>query len=109
MTFLDEIKEEVIRRTEERKAAQKNIEASWLHALTPLEDRLQKLLTDMPDAVKAEGLSLPAIQKMLKGRWRGNAHPGELGVALRKLGYSRTRQWNNSADGFKTVWKLFRE
>lgn len=105
MTFLDEIKEESIRSIEERKATQKNIEASWLHALTPLEDRLQKLLNDMPDSVKAEGLSLPVIQKMLKGRWRGNAHPGELGVALRKLGYKRYRIWNGAEYSYVAIWR----
>ena len=42
---------------------------------------------------------------MLKGRWRGNAHPGELGAALRKLGYIRTRGWRGEKVGFIALWK----
>jgi hypothetical protein len=26
--------------------------------------------------------------------WRGNCHPGELGMALRKLGFKRERRWD---------------
>ena len=35
-------------------------------------------------------------QRPLKGRWRGNCHPGELGTALRKLGFRRERRWRGS-------------
>ena len=71
--------------------------------LTPLEDRLNRVLAGIPDEVQAEGLSLHAVQAQLKGRWRGNCHPGELGGALRKLGYRRRRQWRDS-QGFRSLW-----
>lgn len=71
--------------------------------LTPLGDRLARLLATIPMEVQLEGLSLPALQTALKGRWRGSCHPGELGAALRKLGYVRKRQWS-SADGFVALW-----
>jgi hypothetical protein len=51
-----------------------------------------------------EGLSLPWLQTSLGGRWRGNRHPGELGAALRKLGFTRHRQWRG-ATGFRAVWR----
>ena len=69
---------------EEKKAARER--------LTPLEVRLAKLLAAIPAEVQKEGLSLAALQKQLKGRWRGCCHPGELGSALRKLGYRRMRK-----------------
>ena len=59
----------------------------------------------MPESVKANGLSLPALQQMLKGRWRGKAHPRELGMALRKLGYVRTRSWRADEVGFAALWR----
>lgn len=71
--------------------------------LTPLEDRLARLLATIPMEVQLEGLSLPALQTTLRGRWRGSCHPGELGAALRKLGYVRKRQWS-STDGFVALW-----
>ena len=72
--------------------------------LTPLEDRVARLLTTIPVEVQREGLSLSALQASLRGRRRGNCHPGELGAALRKLGFERRRDWSGS-DGFRAVWR----
>lgn len=74
-----------------------------LERLTPLEDRLARLLATIPADVQREGLSLPALRAGLKGRWRGTCHSGELGAALRKLGFHRRRQWR-SEGGFKALW-----
>jgi hypothetical protein len=71
--------------------------------LTPLQDRLARLLTTIPAEVLAEGVSLSALQAGLKGRWRGSCHPGELGAALRKAGFNRRRQWTDD-DGFRSLW-----
>lgn len=71
--------------------------------LTPLETRLEKLLDTIPAAVQREGLSLNTLQISLKGRWRGTCHPGELGTALRNLGYRRERKWSDG-DGFRALW-----
>ena len=71
--------------------------------LTPLEDRLARLLETVPDELQHEGLSLSALQAGLRGRWRGSCHPGELGSALRKLGFQRRRQWRTEA-GFQALW-----
>ena len=72
--------------------------------LTPLEDRLTRLLATIPIEVQREGLSLAALQTSLRGRRRGNCHPGELGTALRKLGFTRRRQWSGGA-GFRALWR----
>jgi hypothetical protein len=56
-----------------------------------LEDRLARLLTTIPLDAQREGLSLSTLQASLRGRWRGNAHPGEIGRALRRLGFERRR------------------
>jgi len=93
-----------------RPAPKQNTEAAeleaqaWRERLTPLEQRVAKALADIPAPVKAEGLSLPALQVMLRGRWRGNAHPGELGTALRRLGWTRDRRWRGDGIGFRAVW-----
>jgi len=65
--------------------------------------RLEKLLATIPVEIQAEGLSLNSLQASLKGRWRGSCHPGELGKALRKLGFKRVRRWSGG-DGFKALW-----
>ena len=77
---------------------------AWRDRLTPLETRLAKILTEIPPEIQAEGLALQALQTFLKGRWRGCAHPGELGAALRHLGWSRTRLWRGDEVGFRALW-----
>lgn len=72
--------------------------------LTPLEDRVARLLATIPIAVQYEGLSLPTLQTMLRGRWRGSCHPGDLGDALRKLGWTRRRSWTSGPAGFSALW-----
>ncbi len=72
--------------------------------LTPLEDRLSRLLASIPVEVQREGLSLASLQASLRGRSRGNCHPGELGAALRRLGFVRRRDWCG-ADGFRAIWR----
>jgi hypothetical protein len=71
--------------------------------LTPLEGRLSRLLTTIAPEVQAEGLALPILQAALRGRWRGNCHPGDLGTALRKLGFTRQRRWRGGS-GFQALW-----
>ena len=72
--------------------------------LTPLEDRLARLLATIPVEVQREGLSLSSPQASLRGRRRGNCHPSELGAAMRRLGFERRRNWRGG-DVFRAVWR----
>jgi len=78
--------------------------AQWTERLTPLEDRLAKLLATIPNEIKSQGLSLSALRTMLAGKWRGKCHPGELGIALRRLGYERRRNWSDASQSFCALW-----
>ena len=44
---------------------------------TPLDQRHERLLSTIPIEIQREGLSLASLQASLRGRWRGNCHPGE--------------------------------
>jgi hypothetical protein len=87
-----------------REASNQKSEAEWTERLTPLENRLAKLLANIPADIKSQGLSLPALRTMLAGKWRGKCHPGELGVALRLLGFKRRRNWSDVSQSFCTLW-----
>ena len=78
--------------------------AQWTERLTPLEERLRRLLSQMPEEMVTKGLSLDQLRRLLLGKWRGNCHPGELGAALRKLGFVRRRNWSDAEGGFRTWW-----
>lgn len=87
-----------------REASNQKSEAEWTERLTPLEDRLAKLLATIPPEVKGQGLALSVLAGMLSGKWRGKCHPGELGFALRKLGYVRKRNWSDASQSFRALW-----
>jgi hypothetical protein len=74
--------------------------------LTPLDERLARLLATIPAELQAEGLSLTTLQGQLRARGSGHSrcHAGELGAAMRKLGFERRRSWHKSADGFRALW-----
>jgi hypothetical protein len=73
--------------------------------LEPVERRLVKLLASIPSNEQAQGLSIAQLQSQLKARGRGHmhAHIGEIGAALRRLGYIRKRNWRPS-EGFVSRW-----
>jgi len=73
--------------------------------LAPLENRLAHLLENIPQELQGEGLSLPSLQAALRGRQGHKAHAGEIGEALRRLGFRRERRWRGGADGFRAVWR----
>lgn len=73
--------------------------------LTPLKSRVARLLEDIPLELQLEGLSLQTLQAALRGRQGGNAHAGEIGQALRRLGFVRKRRWRGDDQGFRAVWR----
>jgi uncharacterized protein YecE (DUF72 family) len=90
-----------------RREAAQQAARQWSERLTPLEERLKRLLSQMPEEMIAQGLSLDHLRRLLAGKWRGNCHPGELGAALRRLGFVRRRNWSDADGGFRALWYLF--
>ncbi len=97
--------EERARYTRQAEAAQAAEVAAARDRLVPLDVRLTRLLATIPVEVQREGMSLPTLQTMLKGRRRGGCHQGELGTALRRQGWTRKRCWRGGQDGgFAARW-----
>jgi hypothetical protein len=90
-------------RARQREESERAATVAARERLTPLEDRLGRLLAAIPIEIQIEGLSLASLQTSLHGRRRGNCHPGELGNALRKLGFKVERRWRGDG-GFKAMW-----
>lgn len=107
-TYLEQVRvqseAQIANKSAERETGNHQVVADWAERLTPLEDRLAKLLATIPPEIKSQGLSLPAIRNMLAGKWRGKCHPGELGIALRRLGYERRRNWAAGKQSFSALW-----
>ncbi|MEF8699334.1 MAG: hypothetical protein V5B33_08420 [Candidatus Accumulibacter sp. UW20] len=80
--------------------------ATWRERLTPLDQRLAKLLAEIPNDLKTAGLSLEALRVQLAGRYSQTARASDVAAALRKLGWRRTRCWrgDESPEGFRATW-----
>jgi hypothetical protein len=85
--------------------ARKQADEAERRTLEPVERRLVRLLTSIPTDEQARGMSIVQLQSQLKARGRGHmhAHIGEIGAALRRLGYARKRNWRPS-EGFVSRW-----
>ena len=89
------------------KQAQQAKEAAERDRRTSLDDRLKHLLGTIPPEVQDEGLSIVAVQVML--RPRGSEHScctaGQLADALRRLGFVRERRWHDGRSSFRALWR----
>ena len=72
--------------------------------LGPLDVRLRKVLGQIPQSTQIEGLSLLDLQACLRGRKGGLPHIGELGAAIRRLGWQRRRAWSDHDAAFAAKW-----
>ena len=72
--------------------------------LAPLDARLQRVLDQIPQSTQLEGLSLLDLQVRLRGRKGGLPHIGELGAAIRRLGWQRRRRWSDHDAAFAAKW-----
>ena len=60
-----------------------------------------------PAEVQAAGLSIVELQVMLRppGRNRSCCNAGQLGDALRQLGFVRERRWRDGRSSFRALWR----
>ena len=74
---------------------------------TSLDDRLKHLLSTIPPEVQDEGLSIVAVQVLLRprGSERSCCTAGQLGDALRRLGFVRERRWHDGRSSFRALWR----
>lgn len=98
------VKAEQAQRDQRRRETALAEAAAAREKLIPLDTRLAKLLTTIPPEVQAEGLSLEALRRSLKGVGGRGAHCASLGDCLRRAGYVRERRWRQGAEGFGALW-----
>lgn len=109
-TYMEELEAECqaqeLESQRKKEAVDADRAAAWRDAMRPLKDRLEDLLSTIPDDVKATGVSLSALQVQLRGRKASKAHCGEVATALRQLGFRRIRLWKQTNDtGFNAIWR----
>lgn len=98
------------RQREERRAAKTDESRRGAPALraVPMTARVQKIIAELPEEERQQPRPLAFFQELLRAKYPcrgiGRASPGEVGTALRQLGWTRTRSWRGEAGGFRALW-----
>lgn len=72
---------------------------------TPMKERIQRVLKDLPPDQRDGPFSIELIVSQLAPRWAGKrASPRDVAEGLRQLGFVRTRAWRDADQGFRALW-----
>lgn len=74
-----------------------------LQCETPLPEQIEALMRSLPPAQRNRPWSMAELVARLHGRYNPNPCAGEVGRALRALGWTTQRDWSNRGAG-RRVW-----
>lgn len=66
---------------------------------TPLKQQVQEYLLSQPPIMRNKPISLMALRSQLEGRYNTRPSAGDLGIALKALGFVRKRDFSNDGNG----------
>jgi hypothetical protein len=72
---------------------------------TPLTEQIEALMRSLPPAQRNRPWTMEELVARLHGRYNARPCAGSVGVALRRLGWTRSRDWSQNGDG-RRVWML---
>ena len=74
-----------------------------LRTTTPLTTQITELMNSLPPSQRERSWLISDLQGRLQGRYKDRPSLGDLGLALRALGWDRVRDWTNSGGG-RRLW-----
>lgn len=101
-SYIDRLKAEVAQRDSMREANQEARRDS-LGNLKPLTEQITQLMLSLPPAQRNRAWSIVDLQGRLQGRYKDRPSLGNVGDALRALGWSQVREWTPDA-GNRRLW-----
>ena len=106
-SYLNELNAQVEEQRGRLASVKQDQAAAARDRLTSLDYRLKHLLSTIPPGVQDEGLSIIEMQTMLRprGSERSCCTAGQLGDALRRLGFVRERRWRDGRSSFRALWR----
>jgi hypothetical protein len=78
---------------------------SRLRTTTPLTAQITELMNSLPPSQRVRPWSIIDLRGRLQGRYKDRPSLGDIGLALRALGWVRVRDWTNSGGG-RRLWKI---
>ena len=105
-TYLAELQAEAARLQREhgQNAARKRIGDARIQCEVPLTEQINALMLSLPPAQRDRPWSVAELVLRLNGRFKAQPSRGDIGIALRALGWTRTRDWSQSGGG-RRVWR----
>ena len=87
-----------------RAAERKRLRDSRIQCDTPLTDQIEALMRSLPPAQRNRPWTMEELVPRLRGRYKQSPCAGSVGVALRRLGWTRIRDWSQDGGG-RRVWE----
>jgi hypothetical protein len=104
--YIERLKAEIALRESEA-VAKLNVRRDTLGNLKPLTEQITELMLSLPPAQRDRPWSIVDLQGRLQGRYKDRPSLGNIGEALRALGWTRQRDWTRNGGG-RRVWLRWR-
>jgi hypothetical protein len=89
--------------TARQRTAREQLADTRIQCDVPLTDQINALMRSLPPAQRDRPWSVAELVLRLNGRFKARPSRGDVGIALRALGWTRTRDWSQSGGG-RRVW-----
>ena len=96
-----------IRAGAQRRSEPRHKSNSRIQCDTPLTDQIEALMRSLPPAPRNRPWTMDELVARLRGRYNARPCAGSVGVALRRLGWTRIRDWSQDGEG-RRVWRSLR-
>lgn len=70
----------------------------------PLAEQIEVLMRSLPPAQRDRPWSMEDLLARLNGRYHARPSAGDVGIALRRLGWTRIRDWSTDGGG-RRIWE----
>lgn len=77
---------------------------SRIHCDTPLTEQIEALMRSLPPVQRDRPWSMDELVARLQGRYHERPSAGDVGIALRKIGWTRIRDWSDDGEG-RRIWR----
>ena len=86
-----------------RTAERKRLSDSRIQCDTLLTEQIEALMRSLPTVQRNRPWTMAELLTRLHGKYNACPCAGQIGTALRRLGWTRIRDWSHSGDG-KRFW-----
>jgi hypothetical protein len=101
--YIERLKAEVALR-ESVAASQLKVRQDRIGNLKPLTEQITELMLSLPPAQRDRPWSIVDLQGRLQGRYKDRPSLGNIGDALRSLGWTQRREWTQDGNSGRRMW-----